>query len=95
MTAARRAGRLDNFTAEHGYTVTNALQVYADRMRAESDNATAAWESVKDDPAKVAAQDQTFITTMGLYHAGRAFAEAAAKATEALDAWQELTEEDE
>lgn len=82
----------DYFVSQHGYTVTNSLQVYISSMREEAENARTAYEAIKDDPAKTARQDKTLITTRGLWHASRAFTEAADSCERALAAWEKLTE---
>lgn len=87
-------GKFTEFTGRHGHTVTNAMQVYVDSMREEARNARAAYDAIKDDPAKTAAQDKTIVTTLGFLHMSRAFTEAADRCERALNAWQELTGED-
>ncbi len=86
--------RYEAFDEEHGYTVTNALQVYVDRMRQEARELREAYATIKADPELAAAQDKTLMTTGGLRMSADLFSEAADKTERALRAWQELTEHD-
>lgn len=95
MAGNEAAAKLADFMGRHEYTVANALAVYAERMNKESAEALAAYESIKDDPAKVIEQDKTLMTTRGLRHAGLAFKEAADSAKAALEAWRDLADTDE
>ena len=86
--------RLDEFTGKYGYTVTNALMVYSERMTKDADEIQAGYDRIKDDPEASAAQDETMVTTAGLHHAVRAIREAVEQADAARKAWEELTDPD-
>jgi hypothetical protein len=84
---------VEEFISQHGYTVTNALQVHMTFMREEAANAQNGYEKIKDDPAGRAAQDQTIVSTDGLQSFGMVFTEDANRTESALRAWEEITGE--
>ncbi len=94
MTPRQKIAALEDFVGEHGYTVTNCLQVYASHMREDSAQTMASWEAIKDNPEAAAKQDKTLMTTNGLYQSAVMFRQAAESAERALAAWEELTEPD-
>jgi hypothetical protein len=75
--------------------VTNALETYARTMREEARHVQEFYDAMKDDPAKITIQDQSLITTNGLFQSARMFREAADSADRALAAYQKLTGDDE
>jgi len=90
----RNAPAFEAFEAQYGYTVTNALMVYSDRMRKDADAIQAEYDRIKDDQEAQARQDASMVTTAGLLHSARAIREAADQADAAREAWEALTEGD-
>jgi hypothetical protein len=94
-TARQTANALGEFTGQYGYTVTNALMVYSERMTKDADEIQAAYDRIKDDPEARARQDASMSTTEGLFHIAQVLREAASQADAAREAWEALTEDDE
>lgn len=82
---------LETFDQRHHAVVTIALAVYIEYMRDEAGKALAAYEAIKDDPEKRAAQDKTFMTTRGLHQSGVLFDQSADSAQRALNDYETLT----
>jgi len=91
-TALRRVHRhpWELFSATYGSAVRSALAWFAGYMRGNAAQTQASYDSIKDDPEAVARQDQSMMTTNGLAHSARIFAETADKADEALAAYKAL-----
>jgi hypothetical protein len=79
------AGNALDFLTRYRVVVATALQSYAERMDKAAAEAQTGYDSVKDDPAKRAAQDQALITTDGLKTAAEMFTANAATAHAAQD----------
>ena len=97
MSYASQRGRrlrLEAFLDEHGGVIGTALEVYAEHMRESAEPLAARYASLKDDPAASAAQDQTWITTLGLKHMAGLLTDSADRASRAATALEELQEEE-
>jgi hypothetical protein len=88
-----RLAALEKFLIDHGEMIRTVLGVYAEGMRDEAQYAQAAYEAIKDDPARRAAQDKTLITTHGLKLSAELIADAATRAERALTALADLTDD--
>ncbi len=91
-TMQNLAYRLSDFESTHGHVVTNALTVYAERMRKDADAIQAQYDAIKDSPEARTAQDASMVTTMGLFHAAQAVREAADTADAAREAYENLSD---
>jgi hypothetical protein len=90
-TARQTAAALDEFRAEHGQTINNALMLQSERMRRSATEIQAGYDRIKDDPEARARQDASMITTEYLRQRARMAQEAADRADAARQAWEELT----
>ena len=88
--AASQSPALDDYAAEHGYVLTNALDVYSEHMREQATKCQATYDAIKDDPDKFAEQDRSFVTTNGLRQMAVMFSESADRADKARAAWDRL-----
>ena len=80
------------FESAYGPVVMAALRAYAEHMKADAERVQTAYDEIKDDPEKCAAQDKSLITTRGLIQSAEMFQDAALKADEARAAFQDLQE---
>jgi hypothetical protein len=81
----------NEIVSQHATVLRTALGAYIERMREARDEAQGAFDAIKDDPAKRAAQDQTLFTTQGLRHAADMFqqsAEAARTVRDLIDEYE-------
>lgn len=92
-TPAQIRTALDEFRAEHGQTIDNALMLQSERMHKSAAGIQASYDQIKDDPEAAAAQDASMVTTSGLRIAARMAQEAADRADAARQAWETLTED--
>lgn len=90
----RRLRELEQFLATHESVVTTALEIYDGYMREEAGKLRDYYDSIKDDPEKVAAQDQTRFTTHGVRMSAEVFDDSAKRARRALAALRDITEGD-
>jgi hypothetical protein len=88
-----RLRTLERFVSEHAEMIRTMLAVYAEGMREEAQHALDAYEAIKDDPARRAAQDKTLVTARGLRLSGEIIADAADRAEQALAALAGLTDD--
>lgn len=89
-----RLDKLNQFLDEYSGVIGTALEVYAEHMRDEAKPLLALYGEIKDDPAKRAEQDKTWITTHGLNHMAGLFNDSADRAGRAAAALAELEEDD-
>jgi len=94
----KAATALFSFLEENGYTITNAMTVYAERMDENAEAVRAEWKRGQDNPDVKAAQDASMVTNNGHLHAANMASESAKRArhvaaelTRLIDA---LTDED-
>ena len=80
------------FSTSHGTAAIAALTWYVAYMRQNAADFQAGYDAIKGDPEARAKQDQSMVTTMGVFHAGRVASEAADQADAALAAYRQLTE---
>jgi hypothetical protein len=71
------------FLEKHGAVINAALDVYSEYMAGQANDAMAAYDAIKDNPAKRAEQDKTFMTTEGLRMSSQMFMQAAKDADRA------------
>jgi hypothetical protein len=83
---------LEDFIATHSSVLLTALEVYAGNMRDVSAEILGAYNLIKDDPVRSAAQDKTIMTTRGLRSTSQILADSARRAAEAHNALQEIRE---
>jgi hypothetical protein len=78
------------FSTAHGARAIEALRWFAAYMYREAASAQASYETVSADPELAARQDASMMTTMGLFHSASLFADAAARADRAREAYEAL-----
>lgn len=91
---AERRLRLEAFLDEHGGVIGTALEVYAEHMRESAEPLAAQYAAIKDDAEASAAQDKTWVTTLGLKHMAGLFRDSADRADRAATALSDLQEEE-
>jgi len=89
----RLESKLLQFFADHENTITNALQIHVRDMTKIAEETQTAYEQISKNPATVAAQDQTIMTTNGLRMSAQMFRNSAERAQKALDALEALAEQ--
>jgi hypothetical protein len=78
------------FTATYSRAVNSALAWFAGYMRGNAAEVQAGYDQIKDDAEARARQDQSMMTTSGLFHSARMFTEAADQADATLAAYKAL-----